>query len=467
MTIPECLSSGEKARLIPVAADASREGRAVSVVLATLISVPPFARVMLASVGQRVGNRANLDCFTEICFKEGNADGKIRPDGLLILDGGRGRLWRCIVEAKIGKADLDNAQIAKYLVLAKNQKFDAVLTISNQFVAPPTHSPVTVPKNTGRGVELLHWSWMYLLTQAMLLLQDGAFDRPEQRYIIAEMVRYFSHPSVGVSSFDRMNSEWKDLVAQVQAGAKLNRSWPVVEKSVAAWHQEARDLCLSMTRKIGRPARLRLSRAHADDPIQRLRDDSADAVEKHELSCILEIPDAAAPLVVTASLLRRSVVVSMSLAAPRDKQRASSRINWLLRQLAKSAPEDLHIRAYWPGKAPATQATLASLKENPSLLEGENPNLSPTQFEVMLIRDLAAKFSGSKTFIEALEASVPTFYDQVGQRLRAYVPSPPRIRKDDAAQDAESSLEEVAEEAAMAAATAADESRMARRAEDE
>ena len=93
---------------------------------------------------------------------------------------------------------------------------------------------------------------MYLLTQAMLLMNNQEFDRSEQRYILAEMVRYFSHPSVGVSTFDRMNAEWKELNAQVQAGAKLNRSAPVVEKSVAAWHQEVRDLCLLLTRKVGR-----------------------------------------------------------------------------------------------------------------------------------------------------------------------------------------------------------------------
>lgn len=91
----------------------------------------------------------------------------------------------------------------------------------------------------------------------------------------------------------------------------------------------------------------------------------------------------------------------------------------------------------------------------------------PPFAKVMLIRDLAAEFSGSKTFIEALEDAVPSFYDQVGQRLRAYVPSPPRIRKDDAAQAADTPLEEVAEEAEMAAATAADESRLPRTARDE
>lgn len=454
MTIPEYLYSGEQARLIPVAADGSKEVRAASILLATLMSVPPFARVMLGSLGQRVGIRGNIDCYTEVVLEKGANAAKARPDGLLVLEGGRGRSWRCLVEAKIGRTELDGDQVSRYLALAKSQKIEAVLTISNQLVALPSHSPANVPKAALRGVELFHWSWMYLLTQAMLLLNDHDFERPEQRYILAEMVRYFSHPSIGVSTFDRMNSEWKELNAQVQAGAKLNRSAPAVENSVAAWHQEVRDLCLLLTRKVGRPVRARLSRAHNDDPVQRVRDDSARLAEQHELSCSLDVPDAAAPITILADLQRRSLSVSMALAAPRDKRRATSRISWLLRQLAKAKPEGLHIRASWPGRAPDTQALLASLRETPSLLEAENRTLVPTQFEVLLIRDLAGKFGGTKLFIEQLEEAVPYFYEQVGQHLRAYVAPAPRLRKEDTDRETDEPLEEVAEEAETVASEA-------------
>ena len=457
MAIPDYLSSGEPARLIPVAADSNKEVRAASILLATLMSVPPFARAMLGSLGQRVGTRANLDCYTEVVFKDGADAAKARPDGLMVLRTGGGREWRCLVEAKIGRAELEADQVERYLALAKGHKTDVVLTISNHFVALPSHSPVKVAKSALRGVDLFHWSWMYLVTQAMLLLNDREFEQPDQRYILAEMVRYFSHSSIGVSTFDRMNAEWKELNGQVQAGAKLNRTVPHVENSVAAWHQEVRDICLLLTRKIGRPVRIRLSRTHSDNPVQRLRDDSAHLADKHELTCSLDVPDAAAPISVVADLQRRSLSVSMALIAPRDKRRASSRINWLLRQLSKANPDGLHVRATWPGRAPATQAALAALRENPSLLEAENRTLVPTQFEVLLVRDIAGKFSGSKTFIEHLEDAVPHFYEQVGQHLQAYVAPPPRLRKEDAdTGKADEPLEEVAGEAEAAASEAAD-----------
>ncbi len=458
--IPDYLSSGEPARLIPVTADTNKEARAASIVLATLMSVPPFARVMLNTLGQPLGARGRLDCYTEVVLKDGT-ESKMRPDGLITLDGGRGRTWSCLIEAKIGRNELEVDQITRYLALAKAHEIDAVLTVSNQFVALPSHAAVNIPKASLRGTALFHWSWMYLLTQAMLVVNDRDFEQPDQRFVLAEMIRYFSHPSVGVSTFERMNSEWKELNAQVQAGAKLQRTALVVENSVAARHQEVRDLCLLLTRRVGRAVRLRLSRAQADDPDQRVRDDSTHLAENLEVTCSLDVPDAAAPIVVVGDLQRRSLVVSMALVAPRDKQRASSRINWVLRQLTKAKPEGLHIRAIWPGRAPATQAALSALREDPSLLEAENRTLLPTQFEVLLVRDLAGKFGGTRTFIECLEETVPYFYEQVGQHLRVYVVPPPRVHGETEEPEKEP-LAALADDAKAVASAATDETQTER-----
>jgi hypothetical protein len=44
---------------------------------------------------------------------------------------------------------------------------------------------------------------------------------------------------------------------------------------------------------------------------------------------------------------------------------------------------------------------------------------------------MAGKFSGSGTFILGLEEAVPAFYEQVGQYLKAWQPSAPKIKGDD------------------------------------
>src|SRR3546814_1247790 len=65
MDRPDYLAAGEPARLIPVTADGNKELRAASILLATLSSVRPFAQELLGSLGQRIGKRARLECYTE------------------------------------------------------------------------------------------------------------------------------------------------------------------------------------------------------------------------------------------------------------------------------------------------------------------------------------------------------------------------------------------------------------------
>ncbi len=433
--LPEFLLSGDRARLIPVVADSSKENRAASVLLATISSVDDFAKALLSGIGQRVGTRAKVECFTEVVFKKAPDGAKIRPDGLLIVNSGK-RSWSALIEAKIGRSQLDSEQIANYCQLAKLNGIDAVITLSNQFAALPTHHPIKPTRKITRGVALRHWSWMHVLTQATLMLHNNDFKLREQRYLLSEAVRYFTHDNVGVSTFDRMNPEWKELVSKVHSGARLHKTSVEVENSVAAWHQEQRDLCLLMSRKLGRNVTLKLPRAHATEQAKRLKDDCERLVTAQRLFCTVEVPDAAAPIDICADLSRRTISCTMRLAAPKDKKTAQSRINWIVRQLAKANPENIFVNAIWPGRAQDTQAGLADLRGNPQLLRAGNMAMVPQYFEVVMIRGLAGKFTGPRTFIEHLEAVVPSYYEQVGQQLRAWVPPPPKLveRKQDAAE---------------------------------
>ena len=53
-----------------------------------------------------------------------------------------------------------------------------------------------------------------------------------------------------------------------------------------------------------------------------------------------------------------------------------------------------------------------------------------TRFLILLaVMLFAGKFSGAKTFIEQLEATLPHYYEEVGQHLRAWVPPPPKPKE--------------------------------------
>jgi hypothetical protein len=434
-TKPEFLQSGETPRLIPVVADSGKEKRAVSILMATMIAVDEFRTAMLASIGVRAGARADLSGYTEVVFK-GKDIGKDRPDGLLILNTGKSQ-WTALIEAKIGNSELESEQIAKYVGYAKDFGIDAVITLSNQFVALPDHHPIQLQKSIVRSVKLFHWSWMAVVTQATLVLSNDGFASPDQRYILSEALRYWCHDSAGISKFDRMNKEWRDVVDKVRNRSALNRSSPEIENTVASWHQEARDLCLLLSRRIERPVRLRLPRAHRNDPLLRLKEDCDELTKSQTLLCEFEIPGAAAPMTLCADLATRAIRCSMRLQAPADRKRSTARVNWLLRQLRRTNPEGMYVRGYRRGRAEETECPLSVLIEDPSALDSPNTDVEPAVFEVFLVVDVGGKFSGSKTFIDAVEDVVPRFYEEAGQYLREWVPPPPTISPQDPVQPTE------------------------------
>lgn len=453
---PDFFAKGEKARLIPVAADSNKEVRATSVFLATMMAVPHFAERMFDTIGQKTGKRTEVVCFTEVGFKQASEGKNLRPDGFVSVTAGRGRQWSALIEAKIGNAEIDHEQVKHYAALAKDHGIDSVITISNQFVALPSHSPVNIGKVLARNVLLFHWSWMFIITEAMLLISDDEFSTPEQKFMLSELVRFLSHESTGVRRFDRMNKEWKDVVLAVNARSSLSKNAPDVLNTVAAWHQESRDISLLMTRKLSSRVRQRLSRLHITDPAARVVADADRLAKDHTLEFTLEIPDAADYLDVQADIVRRCIIVSMTLEAP-DTKRASSRVNWLLKQLAKSEPADVHIEAQMPGRAAPIRATLAQLRSNGGFAEQAFASMLPTSFKVMMVRDIAGRFSGNRTFIEELENIVPEFYENVGQHLESFRPKPPQVKSEKIAEEPVPDTSPGLQDVAIAANDAANE----------
>ena len=64
-TLDEVLKVAHPARLIPTVADSRREERLVSILLATLPRVRPFAEQLLDRCGERLGKSSVLASYTE------------------------------------------------------------------------------------------------------------------------------------------------------------------------------------------------------------------------------------------------------------------------------------------------------------------------------------------------------------------------------------------------------------------
>jgi hypothetical protein len=217
--LPDCIERADRARLFPILAETSKEGRTLSIFLATLATVRELRVNLLSAIGQRIGPATTVRTYTEAVFKCAKGEPNLgRPDGLIVLDT-YGRRWTALVEAKVGKSDISAEQLGRYLELAKKNKIDAVITISNQFSVVPQHHPLRINMTKYKGVDLFHFSWMHILTEADLLTVNRDVNDDDQAYILSEFLRFISHESAGVQGFSQMPAEWPDVVAKVQAGA--------------------------------------------------------------------------------------------------------------------------------------------------------------------------------------------------------------------------------------------------------
>ena len=296
--LPLGLETGEKARLFPVLSETSKEGRTTSVFLATMMSVREYGAALLASLGQRVGTRARIEAYTEVGFAAKSGDKKLRPDGLITLQVGS-RTWSVFVEAKVGNSELTTDQIEAYLNLAQEHRVDAVVTISNQFSATPSPHPIAIKSRARSKVALFHWSWMYVLTEADLLLSNDTVLDEDQRYLLSELVRFLTHESAGVKGFDAMPKAWGELAQMVRAGGAITASSTEANEVIAAWHQEVRDLSLILSRQVGVEVVNKLPRALASNGAARIKADLNQLCDTKSVRATLAVPDAAGPLEVS------------------------------------------------------------------------------------------------------------------------------------------------------------------------
>lgn len=381
---------------------------------------------MLGSLGLRLGSRARIDTYTEVVFNKTIAGAKHRPDGLIVVNTGKST-WTALVEAKVGTAELTNAQIEAYLAIAKANGIDAVITVSNQFTPLPTHHPLNVSAALTRKVALFHWSWGYVITQAQLLRELGEVEDREQLILLAELQRFLLHPSSGVKEFDQMPPAWSDLSASIAAGGTANAKNPLSQDVVGSWHQALDRLTSVLSRQIGNHVKLVMNKADATDPAQRQKTALAELASSSCLRSELLIPDAAAPVQICSDFGKRALSFQMRLKAPADRKSTKARLSWLLRQLADTESADLHVRLLWPGRSPPTQYPLQILLADPEIAAADRPGMAVHSFEILLVRDLGAKFGQRKIIISELLNSASAFHDRVGARLAAWQARPPKI----------------------------------------
>ena len=423
--LPEFLKQGETARLFPVLADTSKEGRATSILLSCLAKVDEFAAMQMKTLGLRSGKKTKLECFTEVVFKE-TAHINRRPDGLIIVNTGAQKKYY-LIEAKIGNAELNGEQIESYVKICKEQKLNGVITISNQYSSGTDTHPLESVNKIKTKIPVFHWSWMSILTTVDLMVANKEIVDHDQMLLMNELRRFLSHESTGVKSFDRMPVEWLEINKIFSNKVSVGPKSDIAAKVVEAWQQEAKDLCLVLSRLTNTIVTEKLSVVHATDPSARIKKGIKKLIDDHCLESSFEIPDAAAPIVVVADLDQRSVFVRMTVAAPLDKKSSKARLNWLLRQFSGCNVDDCFVQANWPGRSAATSYEISDLLENPDLISRDKEHLTVSSFMVFGSYRLSGRFVQLRNFISDIEDKVPEFYAQLGQNLSQWRKKAPKI----------------------------------------
>lgn len=412
------------ARLIPTSGingAAEQEGRATSALLAVLSIVPDFSRALLGPIGAIAGK--NVSAFIEVPFELSGS--QIRPDGLIRVTRGSST-WTALVEVKTGTNLLETQQLENYLDVARDQGFDALITISNEIPPTPGQHPTKVDKRKLKKVALHHWSWSYVLSTAIIQKEHRGVADPEQAWILGELIRYLEHDRSGALELEDMGQHWASVRDAVTSGVLRANDSGALEVA-GRFDALLRYASLRLGRRLGTDVIQSLSRKEILEPSTRAKTLIEALANDGSMSGAIRIPKTVSPLTITADLRGNRVICHIDIAAPQEGK-STTRVNWLLRQL-KEARGDLRIEASLARSRGANTAELlAKVREDPKLLIGDGTR-DISSFRVALSVPMGNKRGrGRGSFIDSVVDTIDDFYGETLGHLKAWAPNPPKLR---------------------------------------
>lgn len=328
------------------------------------------------------------------------------------------------MEVKTGAAELGEEQVSRYLDVAKQMGFDAVITISNEITASPVESPLRIPGGKLKKVDLRHLSWYRVITEAVVQHRHRGISDPDQAFILEELIAYLEHERSGASGFQDMGQEWVKVRESVR-DQTLRAGDPEARAVVERWEQFIDYLCLGLSQELGREVSPVRSKKQTKE--DRLTDPLNELAEAGLLRGSVRVPDAIAPVEIGADLRSRRVTTSVQVAAPKDRK-ARGRVGWMLGQLKQASP-DLRIAARFAHSSETTACLLEQVREDPSaLLSPTDPKREPRLFELALSRPMGKKRGrGGGSFVEDTRRQALSFYREIVQDLKPWRPPAPKL----------------------------------------
>ena len=312
--------------------------RATSALLSTMRSVREFSQAIVKLADGPSGKTRRVECYAEVVLEKSNQDqADSRLDGVIVSSRGKDT-WIALLEVKTGTSKLEQQQFEKYLDLARDNDFNAIITVSNQPAQTNNRPPLNV-KYRGSRICIIHLSWERLLREAQLLIRQDSVEDAEQQYILKEWARYLLNPKAKIMSDHIVGDYWQDIL-KAASTKRLKSSRDKLEQFVQDWVGFLRIQTFRLRAKLGGNVDIRLKLKEQKDSsvyIKRLIDE---CLNEGHMSSSIQISHAAAPIDVTFNLESRKILFSVSLKPPEDKDRRKQ-IIWLRNEQLKNIKEPL------------------------------------------------------------------------------------------------------------------------------
>jgi len=410
----------QQAKLIPTLKTGD-EMALTSIFLSTVRLVKEYRDGIFKSI--KLSRAGKAYYYTETSFPDISSS---RIDGLIIVVT-KGIIADAVFfEMKNKNNGIDQKQVEDYLSISKNLKVNKLVTVSNEFVANSTHSPVKV--KVPRNISLYHFSWTYLITKGRILLfkNDVRIQDDDQVEIMSEALHYFESSVSGISGFIQMKAGWKELAESIRAQKALKQSDKFIEEAVLSWYEEEKDMALLLSRKLG--ILVKSSSKNKDS----VKKDIKKVINDNCIMGELIIKNAVSDIKLMAEFERRIVSMSVKLTPPLDKGN-KAKITWIGKQLENckkkndvlfsKLEKELMIESDIKYAKANIKVKLSELEKLIELTKDKEIQA----FKITLNRGFGAGFASVKKFIVLIDNMVLEYYEGIVQYVSTWSRPTPKI----------------------------------------
>jgi len=412
----------QQSKLIPTLKTGD-EMALTSIFLSTVRLVKEYRDGIFKSIKLSRAGKAYF--YTEASFLDVSES---RIDGLIIIVTKGIISDAAFFEMKNKNNGIDKSQVEDYLSISKSLKVNKLVTISNEFVADATLSPVKV--KVPRNVSLFHFSWTYLITKGRLLLfkNDLRIQDNDQVEIMSEALHYFESSVSGISGYIQMKSGWKELAESIRAQKALKQSDEYIEEAVLSWYEEEKDMALLLSRKLG--VLVKSSSKNKES----VKKDIKKVIKENCLIGELTIKDAVSDIRCIAEFERRIVAMSVKLVPPLDKGN-KARITWIGKQLENCRKKNttlfstLEKEIIIEANIKYAQANIKVKLSEIDLLIELTKDKDIQAFRITMNRTFGVNFASVKKFIVLIEKMLLEYYEGIVQYVSTWSRPTPKIVK--------------------------------------